>query len=144
MEPLFIASSLFFGKEVVAQTISGSTKNILNGVNSIMEDEDFTFKKILDECDLISRVDIINSYIQEIHDTESYFSNSIKIALKYIDEILKKIEIEVSEIELQINEHKQIWFHRFRSPCYKPILDNLMIHIKVLDERFNLLIKIKN
>ena len=54
MEPLLITSSLIFGREVVTQTISGSTKNILSGVNSIMEDEDFAFKKLLEDCDLKS------------------------------------------------------------------------------------------
>jgi len=144
MEPLIIASSLLFGKEVVSQTISGSTKNILGGVNSILEDEDFAFKKMINDFDLTSRVEIINSYIQELHDKEFCFSESIKIALKYIEDVLKKIENEVTEIDLQIKVHKELWFHRFRTPAYKYLLDNLIVHIRVLDERFNLLMKIKN
>ena len=144
MEPLIIASSLLFGREVVSQTISSSTKNILTGVTSILDDEDFIFNKILNECDLISKVEIINSYVQELHDDASDFNESTKIALKHIEDILKKIENEIEEIKKQIKEHQELWFHRFRTPCYKSLLDNLLVHIRVLDERFNLLIKIKS
>ena len=79
MEPLIIASSLLFGREVVSQTISSSTKNILTGVTSILEDEDFIFNRILNECDLISKVEIINSYVQELHNDASDFNESTKI-----------------------------------------------------------------
>lgn len=144
MEPLIIASSLLFGKEVVSQTISSSTKNILCGVNTILEDEDFAFKKMINEFDLTSRVEIINSYIQELHENETIFNESTKIALKYIEDVIKKIENEVTEIKLQIRVHKELWLHRFRSPSYKYLLENLIVHIRVLDERFNLLMKIKN
>ena len=144
MEPLIIASSLLFGREVVSQTISSSTKNILTGVTSILDDEDFIFNKILNECDLISKVEIINSYVQELHNDASDFNESTKIALKHIEDILKKIENEIEEIKKQIKEHQELWFHRFRTPCYKSLLDNLLVHIRVLDERFNLLIKIKS
>ena len=144
MEPLIIASSLLFGREVVSQTISSSTKNILTGVTSILDDEDFIFNKILNECDLISKVEIINSYVQELHNDASDFNDSTKIALKHIEDILKKIENEIEEIKKQIKEHQELWFHRFRTPCYKSLLDNLLVHIRVLDERFNLLIKIKS
>ena len=144
MEPLIIASSLLFGREVVSQTISSSTKNILTGVTSILDDEDFVFNRILNECDLISKVEIINSYVQELHNDASDFNESTKIALKHIEDILKKIENEIEEIKKQIKDHQELWFHKFRTPSYKSLLDNLLIHIKVLDERFNLLIKIKN
>ena len=144
MEPLIIASSLLFGREVVSQTISSSTKNILTGVTSILDDEDFIFNKILNECDLISKVEIINSYVQELHNDASDFNESTKIALKHIEDILKKIENEIEEIKKQIKEHQELWFHRFRTPCYKSLLDNLLVHIRVLYERFNLLIKIKS
>ena len=144
MEPLILASSLLFGREVVSQTISSSTKNILTGVSSILDDEDFIFNRILNECDLISKVEIINSYVQELHDNASDFNESTKIALKHIEDILKKIENEIEEIKKQIKEHQELWFHRFRTPCYKSLLDNLLVHIRVLDERFNLLIKIKS
>ena len=144
MEPLIIASSLLFGREVVSQTISSSTKNILTGVTSILDDEDFIFNKILNECDLISKVEIINSYVQELHNDASDFNESTKIALKHIEDILKKIENEIEEIKKQIKIHQELWFHRFRTPCYKSLLDNLLVHIRVLDERFNLLIKIKS
>ena len=68
--------------------------------------------------------------------------NAIQYGVRKEDSLIDFDEIE--QIKKQIIEHQQLWFHRFRTPCYKSLLDNLLVHIKVLDERFNLLIKIKN
>jgi hypothetical protein len=145
MEPLLITSSFLFGKEFMSQTITTSTKSILGGVTSILEDEDFIFKKILKDYDLTSKVEVINSYINEVtHDEHLFEKESIKLAIKNLINILQKISEEIKLIELHIKEHKKIWFHRFRTPEYKTLLINLETHIRILIERFDLLIKIKN
>ena len=145
MEPLILTSSFLFGREVMSQTITTSTKSILGGVTSILKDEDFIFKKILRDYDLTSKVEVINSYINEVTLDEHLFEKeSIKLAIKNLINILQKISGEIKLIEEHIKEHKKLWFHRFRTPEYKSLLINLETHIRILIERFDLLIKIKN
>jgi hypothetical protein len=145
MEPLFIASSFLFGREVMSQTVTNSTRTILGGVSSILEDEDFLFKKILMDYDLVSKVKIIDSYINEIMCVDNDLTKqAIKLCIQGISEILIKIDKEVQTIKEKIKEHTELWFHRFRTPEYKGLLINLENDIRILSERFDLLIKIKN
>lgn len=145
MEPIIITSSFLFGREVMSQTLTNSTKSILSSVTSILDDEDFYFKKILIDYDLISKVNIINSYISNITSNKELFDNeTIKLSIKNVSDILETIENEIKTIKKKIEEHRNLWFHRFRTPEYKKLLIELERHIKILDQRFELLIKIKN
>ena len=147
MEPIFITSSFLFGREVMTQTVTNSTKTILGGVSSILEDEDFAFKKILIEYDLVTKVNVIDNYIKEIDDkveNNILTNKAIKICIKSISDILIKIDKEIQCIKEKIKVHKELWFHRFRTPEYKILLINLESDIRILSERFDMLIKIKN
>ena len=145
MEPLLVTSSFIFGREVMTQTVTGSTKTILGGVSSILEDEDFAFKRILKDYDLTSKVSVINVYLNELSiDEELFKKGAIQLAIKHVMEILEKISNEIKLIEEKIKIHKDLWFHRFRTPEYKILLINLETDIRILSERFDLLIKIKN
>ena len=145
MEPIFITSSFLFGREVMSQTLTNSTKSILSSVTSILDDEDFYFKKILIDYDLISKVNIISSYISNITLNKELFENeTIKLSIKNVNDILEIIENEIKIIKKKIEEHRELWLHRFRTPEYKKLLIELERHIKILDQRFELLIKIKN
>ena len=144
MEPLLLTSSFIFGREIMTQTVTSSTRNILGGVSSILEDEGFLFKKILKDYDLISKVEVINSYLNELSNEEIFNKEPIKISIKNVLEILDKISHEIKLIEYKIKYHKKLWFHKFRTPEYKILLINLESDIRILTERFDLLIKIKN
>jgi hypothetical protein len=145
MEPLLVTSSFIFGREVMTQTVTTSTKTILGGVSSILEDEDFAFKKILKDYDLTSKVGVINSYLNELSkDDELFKKEPIQLAVKNVTEVLEKISNEIKLIDEKIKIHKELWFHRFRTPEYKILLINLETDIRILRERFDLLIKIKN
>ena len=65
-------------------------------------------------------------------------------ALKYIDNILKIIETEISNINTEIIEHNKKWFSRIRSSNCSEMINNLVNHVKILDNRFELLIKFIN
>jgi hypothetical protein len=145
MEPILFTSSFIFGREVMTQTVTNSTKTILGGVSSILEDEDFAFKRILKDYDLTSKVGVINIYLTELSKNEELFKKeAIQLAIKNVMEILEKISNEIKLIEEKIKVHTNLWFHRFRTPEYKSLLINLESDIRILSERFDLLIKIKN
>ena len=65
-------------------------------------------------------------------------------ALKYIVNIFKIIEIEISNINTEIIEHKKKWFNRIRYSNCREMINNLVNHVKILDDRFELLIKFIN
>ena len=144
IEPLLISSSLLIGKEVMTQTITTSTKNIYSGIEKIITNENTEFNLILDKLDINTKLDIINSFIKEMENSNKLFSETTRKALKYIEKILKIIELEISNINTEIIEHKKKWFNRIRASNCREMINNLINHVTILDNRFELLIKFIN
>ena len=144
IEPLLISSSLIIGKEVMTQTITNSTKNIYSGIEKIMTNENMEFNQVLDNLDINTKLDIINSFIKEMESSNKLLSETTRKSLKYIENILKIIEVEISNINIEIEEHKKKWFNRIRRSNCREMINNLVNHVKILDDRFELLIKFIN
>ena len=144
IEPLLISSSLLIGKEVMTQTITTSTKNIYSGIEKIMTNENTEFNQVLENLDINTKLDIINSFIKEMTNSHNLLSETTRKSLKYIENILKIIEVEISNINLEIEEHKKKWFNRIRTSNCRTMINNLVNHVKILDNRFELLIKFIN
>ena len=144
IEPLLITSSLLIGKEVMTQTITTSTKNIYSGIEKIITNENTEFNLILDKLDINTKLDIITSFIKEMENSNKLLSETTSKALEYIEKILKIIELEISNINIEIIEHRKKWFNRIRSSNCREMINNLINHVKILDNRFELLIKFIN
>ena len=129
-------------KELIGQAIHDSTKGIYGNLSVLMNDE-FTFKELLESIDIISKVDIVNSFMSLL-DSKKKMSDMVHKALNYLHEITEKINKEITEIKKDIETHKTLWFHNLRTPGYKSKIDNLIKHTKILDTRLDLLIKLIN
>lgn len=143
IEPLLITSTFLLGKEVVNQTITKTTNNIYYNINSILSDENFEFKNLLEELDINTKLDIIKTFISnlKIDKTSNYYS-TIEITLEHINKIFIKIEEEINNILNEIKNHKTKWFYYIRNSSYRLLLDNLIKHMKILEDRFNILLNI--
>ena len=135
-----IVSSLI-KKELISQTISESTKNIVYNLGNLMKDE-FEFKNIIEELDLMSKIDIINSLINDI-DSKN-INDIIHKVIHYLHVIIDTIKQEIEEIKKEIKEHKELWFHNFRTANYKVKIERLIKHNQILDKRLDLFIKVYN
>ena len=101
IEPLIISSSFLLGKDLVTNAISNTSNNIFTEINGLMADGDFVFKSSFKDLDINSKLDIINSFVNDI---ESHTQNdTIKKSLKYLHEILEKINSEIENIKKEIN-----------------------------------------
>ena len=92
IEPLIISSSFLLGKDLVTKAISNTSNNIFTEINSLMADGDFVFKSLLEDLDINSKLDIVNSFVNEIEPQNH--NDTIKKALKYLHEILEKINYQ--------------------------------------------------
>ena len=149
IEPFLITSSLLFGKELLVQSVSKTTTNIYRGLEDINSDESFQFTKILEELDIKAKLDVIHEFINELTENsviKSKYnqSKSTDKILSYLCDILKNIENEIESINTEIKIHKTKWFNKFRIATYVTMIDNLKKHLKILDFRFELLLKLLN
>lgn len=139
LETLIVSSLI--KKELISQTISESTKNIVYNLGNLMKDE-FEFKNIIEELDLMSKIDIINSLINDI-DSKN-INEIIHKVIHYLHMIIDLIKQEIEEIKKEIKEHKELWFHNFRTANYKVKIERLIKHNQILDKRLDLFIKVYN
>jgi len=142
IEPLLVTSSLLIGKEMFTQTITTTTKNIYNGIDKILLNDNVQFKKILDDLDITIKLDIIHTFILELHNDNTLFNETVTKTFNYLEEILKIIDHEIENINNEIIKHNQKWFSRLRFSNCPNMLVKLINHINILDNRFELLIKL--
>ena len=142
IEPLLITSSLFLGKEMFTTTVTNTTKNIYNGIEKIILNDNAHFKKILDNLDINTTLDIIHTFIIDVHNDKKIFNDTLTKIFNYLETILKTIETEIEHINLELDAHSKKWFYKYRTSNCEYLLNNLINHVKILDERFNLLIKL--
>jgi hypothetical protein len=124
------------------QTITTTTNNIYSGIDKLLMNDNIEFKKICEELDINIKLDIINTFIIDIHNSDKIFNESINKTCKYLEAILKTIELEIENINNELLFYEQIWFRKFRKCNYTIMINNLVKHVKLLDSRFELLIKL--
>jgi len=74
----------------------------------------------------------------DLHDEFS----SLVFAIKSLEEIVKKIDVELADIEKDIEEHKLKWFTGWRSSNHEIRIPNLLRLKDTLDKRIDNLVKV--
>ena len=98
-------------------------------------------KKTTDSIDLHNKLMIIDNFTKNI--PQNIEDNKcISICLNSIHEIIIQINNELELINKIIEEHTNKYFYYFRGYDYYSQLDNIKIYKKVLDERFDTLLKL--
>jgi hypothetical protein len=126
--------------EMLSQTVHSSTSSIYNNIASLLVNPNFYFSNILEQLDIETKLKIILDFINNIK--ESSLTTYNKLALNSIYEIIKKIEIEIDIIHENINKHNDKWFHYIRYCNNEQHILNLNNFVKILDERFDLFMKL--
>ena len=142
IEPLLVTSSLFLGKEMFTTTVTNTTKNIYNGIEKIILNDNTHFKKLLDNLDINTKLDIIHTFIIDVHKDTKIFNDTLTKSFKYLELIIKTIETEIENINGELETHSKKWLYKYRSSNCERLLNNLINHVKILDDRFDLLIKL--
>ena len=142
IEPLLVTSSLFLGREMFTTTVTNTTKNIYNGIEKIILNDNTHFKKLLDNLDINTKLDIIHTFIIDVHKDTKIFNDTLTKSFKYLELMIKTIETEIENINGELETHSKKWVYKYRSSNCERLLNNLINHVKILDDRFDLLIKL--
>ena len=162
MEAIVAVSGLILGKEMVVQSISSTSTSILKSVKSITDNYDNETKKLFEKLDIKFKLDIIASFIENIHNTnmklhdktgntdntdDNVENSNAKITtvehcINYIKDIMDCIEKEVKLLEEEITIYKSKWLGNLSYRQFKDQFEKIRTHVSVLDNRFDILIKI--
>tara|TARA_B110000967_G_C18406592_1_gene327162 strand:+ start:71 stop:529 length:459 start_codon:yes stop_codon:yes gene_type:complete len=98
-------------------------------------------KNTTDKIDLYNKLIIIDNFMKII---PTYLEDNICIStsLQSIHEIILQIQNELELINNIIETHSQKYFYYFRKHDYYIQLENIVNYKKILDERFNILLKL--
>lgn len=106
-------------------------------------------KKWLDETDIKWTIEIIERYINDLslnnekkEDKEEKQLLVIDKCLEGLKEILIKLETELKEIENGIKYHESKYLYSWRNIYIDEYIEKANNHIKILNNRFELFIKI--
>lgn len=95
-------------------------------------------KKTIVELDIISKMEIINNVINAIDDG----SDIIKMQTTKLKSCLEQLKTDMKSINKITKEHHQKYFSYWRTADYSVPLNSLKFHFSLLENRFNLLIKL--
>lgn len=126
--------------EMLSQTVHTSTSSIYHNISSLLVTPDFYFANVLENLDIESKLKIIMNFINDIK--ESSLTSYNKLALDSIYEIIKKIEIEIDIIHENLKQHNNKWFYYLRYCNNEKHINNLKNHVKILDNRFDMFMKL--
>ena len=125
---------------VVSMAIS-DTSYLLLGLAKDVIVEHPDIKKTTDKIDLYNKLMIIDNFIKNIpKDLEK--NECISLSLNSIHDIVVQINNELTLINKIIEEHTLKYFYYFRKFDYYKQLTNIVDYKKIMDERFDILLKL--
>ena len=107
--------------------------------NVIVEHPDI--KKTTDKIDLYNKLMVIDNFMKIIPNNLEN-NKCISACLNSIHDIILQIQNELALINKIIEDHSQKYFYYFRKHDYYIQLDNIVIYKKILDDRFDILLKL--
>ena len=125
---------------MVSMAINDTSYLLLGLVkNVIVEHPDI--KNTTDKIDLYNKLMVIDNFMKMIPNNLEN-NKCISTSLKGIHDIILQIQNELELINNIIETHSQKYFYYFRKHDYYIQLDNIVNYKKILDERFDILLKL--
>ncbi len=127
--------------DALLSSIKNICKNITNVAIYLRSSNKNNMTELLNELeslDIEMKVQIIETFIDEL----MIKNESVKIALFGIGFVLHKIKDDYALLHDSINYHNSKWFSSWRTFDYNVMLLNIKKNNALLDNRFDMLIKI--
>ena len=125
---------------IVSMTINDTSYLLLGLVKNVIVDHP-DIKKTTDNVDLHNKLMVIDNFMKIIP-THLEDNKCISACLNSIHDIIVQIQNELAIINKIIEDHTQKYFYYFRKHDYYVQLDNIVLYKKILDERFDILLKL--
>ena len=130
--------------KIITDSITVLTTKLITSIYHVISiSNDSELQQILLSSDIIQDIEVIKSYVEEKH-KENINSNSLLTCINNLNKTLIDLESNIDSITKKIEIHKTLWLSSWRSYDISNEKDNIIILIKQLNHRFELLVKISS
>jgi hypothetical protein len=99
-------------------------------------------KEVIDEYDLIAKLEIIEALMKDIEQEKINDKQSITKSLDNLKNVVENIHNSLKKIDIIIKEHQQKYFSNWRSLYYENEIYELKRNIKLMDLRYSMFLEI--
>ena len=145
MVPIIWAGGAFISymsHEIALTAISDTSSNIYGIITRLNGYSNKYIKNTLDELDIISKLEIVEALLKQIPEDKYKKETAIYIAFHHLHNIVEEIELQLGEIEIILQQHKEKWFSTWRG-CEINV-DKIKTNYIKLDKRLEMFIKLIN
>lgn len=131
------------GASLIINTLTSTTTSICKIISSLTSYNQPNIRQIINELNSIDieyTVKVIEQLVIEQDNKKT--TDSIKIALIGVNEVLEQIHNELKMIQEAINKHLAKYFNYWRPFDCSYILDMIRKHKELLDNRYKILINL--
>jgi len=132
------------GQELFSHALTNTTNSIYSEVAYLTGYSIYNFKEIIENLDIIAKIEIISILIKEYEQSSIFIDGSRKKCLESLVVIIEKINHEMLAIRDAINEHEKKWLHKWRGNVYEPMIKSLVSHVKIMENRLELFTKVNS
>ena len=136
----FYLISRVFGKTMFIQSISDTSRKILNIIESGLCNHNYELEHMYEDTDIKATLSTLESLVKEISDYNS--TQSLNVALNNLNTIIIEIHDLLYAIETKNKNHKEKYLNKFRSLNLYNDIEIIKRRNNILEKRLNLLIKI--
>ncbi len=135
--------SMFIGQKLLTDTITVTTTSIYSVLNRPAFNM-YSLDKFVYELDISEKIRTIEAILKEICEKTYLKSDAIKICVDNIHNMIVLIKDDLHKIEEIVLKHKDKWLSGWRSVAIDNEMAELRLHMRLLSERYDLLVKTSN
>ena len=130
----------YVGQALLSKGLHKTGKLCYQKLSKLLEFGHREINLVIQESDIYNLIRTVELTITSIQQQEK--KSSISYLISSIQETVQTIEFLIMELQIILAKHKQKYFSKYRKPKYHKELQRLQSQIKLLQTRFNLLVKI--
>jgi len=140
------AVSALLGRQIMTQAISDASYSIYSSIGEVFY-YTTSVDKVLSELDIGNKIKTMDLLCKDLSSNKLYSDekdSTINFCLDNLHDMIIRIREDLRQISHKIKCHKTKYFNKIRSVDVKEQLNNLKLHSKLLDQRYDLFIKTLN
>jgi hypothetical protein len=134
--------SIILGQQMISSAISEASGSVYKSITNIFSHSDYV-AELLTSLDIINKLQCMENILADIEGDHMY-TKSIKMSSESIHNMILNIKADLQQIEYKIVAHKEKYFNKYRIISINEEVNALKLHCKLLDSRYDQLIKIIN